>query len=208
MTPSVSPSIGSADGAVPATTSRPSSSASLAQCPWDPGGRGARARSGPPRPTWAHWHGGLAQLQRQAAEPGRMTSPEQVSTSPSSLSGPWAVASNTGLCPRQECKRSRKPQGPGHKLLGATPSSESAFSTIVITPGAPSTHKLTSQGALCCSMGFPSSRCIRPTGLPSTTDTNQHLLHGALGSLGTCHRQERPSPASSLPSSTFQEGPL
>lgn len=129
VTPSVAPSTGGADGAVRATATRPRSSAFLARCPRDPGGRGARARAGPPRPTWAHWHGGWARLQRQAAEPGRMTSPEQASTSPSSLSGPWAVASNTGLCPRQECKRSRKPQGPGHKPRGATPGSESAFST-------------------------------------------------------------------------------
>lgn len=74
--PSASLTAGSADGAVPATTSRPGSSASPALRPRDPGRRGARARSGPPRPTWARWHSGLAQLQRQAAEPGRMTSPE------------------------------------------------------------------------------------------------------------------------------------
>lgn len=68
--PTVSPSVGSATGVChPHPVPRP---------PWSRSPRHRQAWSqdllGPRGLTCAHWHGGLACLQRQAAEPGRMTS--------------------------------------------------------------------------------------------------------------------------------------
>lgn len=104
------PSVGTADRDVPTTASHPSSSASSDPTAPNTGRRGAQARRGPLGTMRADWHGGLAWLQRQVAEPGGMAFPERASTSPGSLSGHWAVARVSG-----------KAQVSGHRPQGPTP---------------------------------------------------------------------------------------
>lgn len=203
---SLSGTAGGADGAVPAATSRPSSSASLALWPQDPGRRGARARSGAPGLTCARWHSGLAWLQRRAAEPGRATSPEQASASPGSRSGHWAVASNTGVCPQQERKRSRKPQGP--RMRG----SRLRINILdhVTSTGALLGSRAHVPGGSVLLRGLPQLRMVGAPGLPSTQTPTSTSSAGPCDPLspGACHQQGPPGPASRLPSSTFKEVPL
>lgn len=122
----------------------------------------------------------LGWLQRPAAEPGRMTSPEQESTSPGrpSVNGQWAV---TQVCVPGKSVNSLGTPCPGHRPQGALGHTPWLWvhtgAIIIIAPmgASPLVMKLPSQGALYS---------------PSSPQT---LL--AAG----------PDPTSSLPSSAFKE---
>lgn len=97
---------------------------------------------------------GLGWLQRPAAEPGKMTSLEQDSTSPGSpsVNGQWAV---TQVCVPGKSIKSLGIPRPGHKSqgpLGDTPWLwvNTGAIIIIITPmgTSPLVTKLPSQGAL------------------------------------------------------------